>query len=93
MRLLMYLRLRNFEMFEFHFLVLTQACSLFPVPLQNWQLSAIHRNPVTCLFLSPVSLSTAQKSVHMVGPCFQIITIFMSEVPVSKLYWVAGNSD
>jgi len=89
----MYLRLRNFEMFEFHFLVLAQAFSLFPVPLQNWQLSAIHRNPVACLFLSPVSLSTAQSSVHMIGLRFRIIITVISEVLVSKLYWVAGNSD
>jgi len=89
----MYLRLRNFEMFEFHFLVLPRAFSLFSVPLQNWQPSAIHRNPVACLFLPSVSLSTAQSSAHTTGPCFQIMTICISEVPVSKLYWVAGNSD
>jgi hypothetical protein len=78
----MYLRLRNFEMFEFHFLVLTQGVFLTPFFCSESTPKRNPLEPVAWLLTSSVCLSITQSSVIYIHiPYSQIIIIVFSEVP------------
>jgi hypothetical protein len=87
----MYLRLRKFEMFEFHFLVLTQGVFLTPCFCSE---STPKRDPLEpVIVIHIICLSITYSSVHIIFPYFQIIIIVISEVPDAKLCLVAGFSE